>query len=339
MSTKNYLTHKVTDTPPTFSDVGDEYYSPRTNILYKKVVYNGTNVAWSQIVSTGTDGNITLTGNSISFLANNKYPIYFGATNAPVTSNNFFVGINTTGYINGYGGSSGNNQPAPNANVSIFFQPKGQGGILTSIPDVTYNGSTFVQGNPGGWRGGYSVDLQLSRGAKSSIASGDYSALLGGYDNMASGQYSVAVGGSGVQVSGLYAGSIGGLGNYVDGAKSVILGGNYAWTRSIAFYTVITNSGIVFGSAGSSASYAQGASMSLGGSTTTATQRILTSDGTLSVTTVTGSRNVLFLPNNSLFGFKGTVVAAVTGGSGVGNAAWTFEGSIARGANAAATTL
>ena len=36
MSTKNYLTHKVTDTPPTFSDVGDEYYSPRTNILYKK---------------------------------------------------------------------------------------------------------------------------------------------------------------------------------------------------------------------------------------------------------------------------------------------------------------
>jgi hypothetical protein len=63
MSTKNYLKHTVTDTPPTFSDVGDEYYSPRTNILYKKVIYNGTNVAYSQIISTGIDGNVPITGN------------------------------------------------------------------------------------------------------------------------------------------------------------------------------------------------------------------------------------------------------------------------------------
>jgi len=63
MSTKNYLKHTVTDTPPTFSDVGDEYFDPKTNRLYKKVIYNGTNVAYSQIISTGIDGNVPITGN------------------------------------------------------------------------------------------------------------------------------------------------------------------------------------------------------------------------------------------------------------------------------------
>jgi hypothetical protein len=345
MSTKNYLKHTVTDTPPTFSDVGDEYYSPRTNILYKKVVYNGTNVAWSQIVTTGTDGNITLTGNSISFLANNKYPIYFGSTLAPSLANNIYVGINTSGYINGGSGPmSGVNtlpifgQRPPEANVSIFFQPRGYGGILTSVPDPTYSNSSSTGGHPGGPRGFHTVDLQLGRTASSSVAAAQYSALLGGFDNSVSGQYAVGVGGAANIISGSFAAAVGGQSNNIDGEKSVILGGNYAWCRGITFYNVITNSGILFGSAGSSASYAQGATMSLGGSTSAAAPtRMITSDGSTSVVTSSGSRNVLFLPNNSLFGFKGSIVAAVTGAAA--NAMWTFEGSISRGANAASTSL
>lgn len=342
MSTKNYLTHKVTDTPPTFSDVGDEYYSPKTNILYKKVVYNGTNVAWTQIVSTGTDGNINLTGNGISFLANNKYPIYFGSTSRLNTSNNIYVGINTSGYSNGFGQYHNLtnalpifNTSFPEANVSIYFQPRGLGGILTSVPDPTYSNT---EGNPGTFRGWQSVDLQLARSQLTSVASGQYSALIGGYDNAASAQSSVSVGGSSNRVSATLAVAIGGISNYVDGQKSVILGGNYAWTRGITFYNVLTNTGIAFGIASGNASFAQGASMSLGGSTSAAAPtRMITSDGGTSVNTTSGTRNVLILPNSSLFGFKGTVVAAVTGAAA--NAMWTFEGSISRGATAASTSL
>lgn len=347
MSTKNYLTHKVTDTPPTFSDVGDEYYSPRTNILYKKVVYNGTNVAWSQIVSTGTDGNINLTGNSISFLANNKYPIYFGSTTVPRLANNIYVGINTSGYINGGGGQmqSTNQLPifglqAPEANVSIFFQPRGYGGILTSVPDQNYSAAGASSGgHPGGPRGFHSVDLQLARGSAGAVAGGNFSALLGGFDNsIIKGQYAASVAGSGNYITADGAVTVGGQGNTADGPKSVILGGNYAWTRGISFYNVITNSGIVFGSAGTGSATAQGASMSLGGSTSAAVPtRMITSDGSTSVITTIGFRNVLILSNNSLIGFKGSIVAGVA--AAAANAMWTFEGSISRGVNAASTSL
>jgi len=341
MSTKNYLTHKVTDTPPTFSDVGDEYYSPKTNILYKKVVYDGTNVAWSQIVSTGADGNITLTSNSISFLANNKYPIYFGSTTRPNTSNNIYVGINTSGYIDGYGGPhQGTNivtsAYTPEANVSIYFQPRGWGGILTSVPNPTYKGTSGGDGHPGGFRGQMSVDLQLARFTGSSVASGQYSALLGGYDSKASGQASASIGGNTNAVSGTNAVAIGGQNHYVDSTGSVILGGNYAYSRGVKFYNVLTNSGIAYGSAGQNTGYAQGGIMSFATSTTSATPKLLLVDGSVVNTTV-GSRNMLILPNNSLFQFKGTMVATVTGSAA--NAAWTFEGAITRAATAASTTL
>jgi hypothetical protein len=346
MSTKNYLKHTVTNIPPTFSDVGDEYYNSTTNTLYKKVVFNGTNVAWTQIVLTGVDGNINLTGNGISFLANNKYPIYFGSTSRTNTSNNTYVGINTTGYFNSFGQyySATNSLPIyntsyPEPNISIYFQPRGLGGILTSVPDPTY--STGADGHPGTFRGPQSVDLQLGRYSPTSVASGQFSAILGGYDNKVNGQGAAAIAGSGNSVSGYVAVAVGGQSNYVDGQNSVILGGNYAWTRNTKFYNVLTSSGIAYGSAGSNAAYAQGAILSYAGTTTAASPtRLMTTDGSsANATSTAGSRNVLVLPTNSLFAFKGTMVAAVTGGSGAGNAVWTFEGSIARGATAASTVL
>jgi len=342
MSTKNYLKYTVTDTPPTFSDVGDEYYSTKTNILYKKVVYSGTNVAWSQIVSTGADGNITLTGNSISFLANNKYPIYFGSATRPNTSNNIYVGINTSGYIDGYGGphqgtNTLSNTYTPEANVSIYFQPRGWGGILTSIPNPTFNGISGTDGHPGGFRGQMSVDLQLVRFSPTSVASGQFSALLGGYDSKASGQASASIGGNTNSVSGTNAVAIGGQNHYVDSTGSVILGGNYAYSRGVKFYNVLTSSGIAYGSAGVNTGYAQSGIMPFAGKTTSATPQLLLVDGSPTISNSVGNRNMLILPNNSLFQFKGTMVATVTGSAA--NAAWTFEGVITRAATAASTTL
>ena len=347
MSTKNYLKHTVTNTPPTFSDVGDEYFAPANNTLFKKVVYNGTNVAWTQIVSTGTDGNIALSGNSISFLANNKYPIYFGSTTRTTTgfagfpsSSNTFVGINTSGYFNSF--SSGTNalSGTPYENISIFLQPKGAGGILTSIPDPNYNGANFSNIFPGNFRGAYSVDLQLYRSQGSAVASGSYSALIGGASNMVSGSYSAVLGGASNQVSGNYAAAIGGNTNYVNSDNGVIIGGNYATTRGMTFYNVLTNNAILFGSASGGSSTSQGGIMTLGGATTPAAPtRTLFSNGNTVFNNLTGGINALQLPSNCLFGFKGTLVAAVTGGPGAGNAMWTFEGSIAKGSTTVSTAL
>jgi hypothetical protein len=346
MSSKDYLKHIVSNTPPASSNAGDEYFAPATNTLYKRVVYSGTNVAWSQIVSTGTDGNITLTGNSISFLTNNKYPIYIGSTTR--STSNSFVGINASGFRDGgVGQNQGLNTlpiygtPQPEANVSIYFQPRGYGGISAALPDPTNTGSG--DGNPGIYRGAFSVDLQLVRNSASSVASGQFSAILGGYDNSATGSSSVSLAGAGNRVSGMYAASIGGQSNYVDSNYSVILGGNYGASRGIQFYNVLTTSGIAFGSASGGLSFAQGAVMTLAATTNASNpSRVALTTGNNSnggIYTTAPNRNALFLPNNSLFGFKGTVVAAVLGGSGVGNAAWTFEGSIAKGTTAATTTL
>jgi hypothetical protein len=346
MSSRDYLKHTVSNNPPASSNAGDEYFAPGTNTLYKRVVYSGTNVAWSQIVSTA-DGNINLTGNNISLLANNKYPIYFSSTTTRNTSNSY-VGINASGFPSGGGGyyQSTSALPSisgsvPEANVSIYFQPRGWGGILTSIPDPNYPANAG-DGHPGNFRGFYSVDLQLARNGGTSVASGQYSALLGGYNSAVSGFASAGLAGSRNSITGSYAAAVAGRNSTVDGDNSVVLGGNYATTRGITFYNVITSSGIAYGTASSGSSFAHGAVMTLAATTNASNpSRVLLTSGNNGdiIITTTGTRNVLILPNNSLFGFKGTVVGAVSGSIGSGYAAWTFEGSIARGATAASTTL
>jgi hypothetical protein len=76
----------------------------------------------------------------------------------------------------------------------------------------------------------------------------------------------------------------------------------------------------------------QAAMVVLGKETTNATATVLTSDGA-----VASAVNQVILPNNAAYYFKGSVVAGVTGGGNT--AAWSFEGTIKRGANAASTTL
>lgn len=72
--------------------------------------------------------------------------------------------------------------------------------------------------------------------------------------------------------------------------------------------------------------------MVLGRQTTDATPTTLCSDANATATT-----NQLTLANNAASYVRGSVIANVTGG---GNTkAWTFEGAIKRGANAAATSI
>jgi hypothetical protein len=185
--------------------------------------------------------------------------------------------------------------------------------------------------------------------ANRNVASGDWSFVGGGTKNTASGTGSF-VGGGGTYGSGVsgnaasgtasfigggigntasnsYSSVVGGEGNFANGTRSVV-NGSYGSSRGIA--GVIVNSYNGFGSF--SAGTCQSASYILQAGTTNATATVATVDGSSASTT-----NQVILPNNSAYAFKGTVIANVTGAAN--GAAWSFEGAIMRGANAASTVL
>jgi hypothetical protein len=54
MSSRNYTKHIVANTAPTDLQIGDEYYDPVSNRLYKRVAYNGTTVQNIEITTGGT---------------------------------------------------------------------------------------------------------------------------------------------------------------------------------------------------------------------------------------------------------------------------------------------
>jgi hypothetical protein len=73
-------------------------------------------------------------------------------------------------------------------NANLVIAPNGNGALIADIPDGTLAG--------GNARGDNAVDLQMSRGIGSQVASGTRSVIIGGDKNTASGTNSVIVGGS-----------------------------------------------------------------------------------------------------------------------------------------------
>ena len=61
------------------------------------------------------------------------------------------------------------------ADINFALKPKGTGAIIAGCPDATAIG--------GNARGQYAVDLQIIRATATQVASGDYSAILGGRNN------------------------------------------------------------------------------------------------------------------------------------------------------------
>jgi hypothetical protein len=181
-----------------------------------------------------------------------------------------------------------------------------------------------VASGTGSFVGGGGTDGTVNGNTASGVAS----FVGGGISNRASNIYAVVAGGSGNLASGYGATVLGGSAQISNGTLTSVLGGQFATTRSIG-------SNIVFGS-GCPISYTQGVSQAgiliLGAQTTNATATVLTSEPTAASTT-----NQVILPNNSAYYFRGTVVAGVTGAGNTSS--WSFEGTIKRGANAAATSL
>ena len=160
-------------------------------------------------------------------------------------------------------------------------------------------------------------------------ATGAASVLVGGIANTSSGQASVVVGGFANNCSNTYSFIGGGAVNVGNSALSAIMGGSYGTTRSIIGNHVFP---ACDGPIAISSGVSQSALLVLGVETTNATATVLRSNTSAATTT-----NQVILPNNSAYYFKGSVIANVTGAAS--GAAWSFEGAIMRGANAASTVL
>jgi hypothetical protein len=143
-------------------------------------------------------------------------------------------------------------------------------------------------------------------------------------------QYSVITGGAlnGVN-SAQYSFIGGGYSNNANGQFSTIAGGGFGTARGILGNTV---SPACFSPITGSSGVSQSGLLILGRQTTDATATALASNSSAA-----GTTNQVILPNNSAYYFTGTCIAGVT--SGGNSKAWTFEGAIKRGANAASTTI
>ena len=148
--------------------------------------------------------------------------------------------------------------------------------------------------------------------AVAAIAIGDYAA--------ASGAQSVAIG----SVQSIYGPTATAIGATAigSGAKAAQIG-KYAYQGTDAFEGSVNVQGNQYGL------------LILGGLTTTATAKVLTSDGSGTA----GSTNQLILSNNQAMAFTGTVVARQQAAGGTASAAWKVEGLIRREGTAASTTL
>jgi hypothetical protein len=141
-------------------------------------------------------------------------------------------------------------------------------------------------------------------------ASGTYSVAFG-YDKTLSGNYSFSAGGYSHVINQNYGIAIGGVGTTVAVVGKVAIG-----TASTSGW--LSQLGILISQK----------------QTTNATPALLTSDGSTANTT-----NQVILPNNSVYGFTGTVTAMQQVAGGTDFAIWEIKGGIRRGATAAATAL
>jgi hypothetical protein len=254
-------------------------------------------------------------------------------------------------------------------NADFAIIPKGTGAFLLDIPDNAATG--------GNKRGQYAIDLQMVRSSASQVASGSYSflgggvnntaaslsAVVGGNDNTASGGNAFA-GGAYSSATGQYSlsygyfSTAGGAYSYAIGRQASATNESYAFgwganasgqyglalgTSAVASGVHSVGIGFYSSTLGITGRQTQGYANSVAGDcqkslfplskrTTDATATTLTVGGGTA-----GTTNQVILSNNSAYGFNGTIVGKQSGSTNA--CMWKVTGLIARGANAASTTL
>jgi hypothetical protein len=323
------------------------------------VVVNGYgNTAGGNYNFIGTGYSNSGTSNSAvttqSATMNGTTAVTLSGSNANIKVGQLITGTSISSFPNTYvaavsGTSLTLSQAASGSSTSTlsFFTPHGVvvgGGNNQATGSYSFIGGGGDAGTAGN-RNVASGDWSTVGGGFKNTASGAYSSVLGGTTNTASGNNgsfvgggssnnalgfsSSVVGGSSNTANANWAGVFGGQNNAANAVASSVLGGERATARSIVGNTVFSASSVPIANA---SGVQQTALLLLARQTTDATATVLTSD-----TSAAGTTNQVILPNNSAYYFRGTVVAGVTG---AGNAsAWSFEGLIERGANAASTVV
>jgi len=180
--------------------------------------------------------------------------------------------------------------------------------------------------------------------ANRNAASGDWATIVGGYSNTAAGNQAFVGGGFSNSASGGQASIGGGSGNLASGQLSSVIGGSLNTASALVSSVTGGQRGTTRAIVGNAVfpacatpittgiGFSQAALLVLGRQTTDATATVITSDANAASAT-----NQIALPNNSAYAFKAMVIAGVTGAGNT--SAWKLEGSIKRGANAAATVI
>jgi len=158
MSSRNSLKHTVSTTaPPTTGALGDEWYNPASNRLYKLVANSGTQVFWYDI---GSASSLTSTtglpeGTNLYFTTARVYASLSSIVgnvnvNGNVTANNFTttggtaagsitsasnINITTGGGIN----LTGNLIASGNVTANSFVATASGAGSIASLSDITIN--------------------------------------------------------------------------------------------------------------------------------------------------------------------------------------------------------
>lgn len=261
-------------------------------------------------------------------------------------------------------------------NADAVIKPKGTGSILAAIPDNTAVGgdkrginAVDLQTSRSNTNQVASGNLSVVGGGDRNRASGIQSVVSGGFECTATAQYTSVGGGNSNDATAAGATVAGGDSNTAGGTNSTVGGGAsnnasgqqaaipggvansasgqaaFAWGASnVADADFASATGIsasartIYGAQAVAAGTFSGAGDSqrrefvFRSDTTNATPEALTTNNSTAATT-----NQIVLPNNSLFAFEGQIVVRenATGDS----SAWKFDGSIKRGANAAATAL
>lgn len=126
--------------------------------------------------------------------------------------------------------------------------------LQSSLVTVTDTGAIRADGSGGNARGTDAVDLQVTRGANTQVASGTRATICGGQNNTASNTEATICGGDGNTASAAESFVGGGNGNTASGTQSTVCGG-FSNTASALYSTV---SGGVGGTASGQASTVSG---------------------------------------------------------------------------------
>ena len=319
----------------------------QATLSFGAVVGGQTNLASGYFGFVGNGFTNTTTSSSAvttqSGTMNATTAVTLSGSNASIKVGQYITGtsITTNTYVAAISGTSLTlSQAASGSSTSTlsFYTPHGVvvgGGNNQATGSYSFIGGGGDAGTAAN-RNVASGDWSFVGGGRQNTASG-LSAFVGGggwigdgtvYPNTASGAASVVAGGVGNTASGQ--GSFIGSGfQNLSNARYTSAFGRQATTRSINGNTVFAAQD---GGIASSVGVTQSALLLLARQTTDATATVLTSD-----TSAASGTNQVILPNNSAYYFKGSVISNVTGAAN--GAAWSIEGAIMRGANAASTVL